>query len=116
MNIYAKSDKALQIELGERLQNVRLNANMSQQELADVTGLSRNTIVNAETGKSCTLGTLIAMLRGLQILEQIEAFIPNQPASPIQLAKLHGKRRQRATGNRQTNTVSEDATPWTWGE
>jgi len=117
MNFYGKSDKALQQEVGERLQAARLNANLSQQELADITGLNRNTVVNAEKGKSCTLGTLIALLRGLKLLDQLDLLMPPQPISPIQLAKLNGKKRRRATGKRKKNDqVAEDQGPWKWGD
>ncbi|MGK0239948.1 MAG: putative transcriptional regulator [Candidatus Pelagisphaera sp.] len=117
MNTYIQNDTAIQREIGERLRAARLNANLSQQELAELTGLNRNTVVNAEKGKSCTLGTLIALLRGLKLLDQLNLLMPPQPISPIQLAKLNGKKRRRATGKRKRNdTVAEDATPWTWGE
>ena len=114
MNTYGTSDEALQRQIGERLRSARLNANLSQQELAEIAGLNRNTIVNAEKGKSCTLGTLIALLRGLKMLEQLDLLLPPQAISPIQLAKLHGKKRQRATGKRGANTIAEDPTPWNW--
>ncbi|MCH6258259.1 helix-turn-helix domain-containing protein [Puniceicoccaceae bacterium K14] len=116
MDVYGKSDKALQREIGERLQMARLNANMSQQELADTSGVSRNTIVNAESGQSCTLGTLIALLRGLKMLDQLDLLLPPQTISPIQLFKLQGKQRRRATGKRQTKEVAEDPGPWNWKE
>lgn len=117
MNINTKNDIAIQREIGERLQAARLNANLSQQELAELTGLNRNTVVNAEKGKSCTLGTLISLLRGLKLLDQLDLLMPLQLISPIQLAKLNGKKRRRATGKRKRNdTVAEDATPWIWGK
>ncbi|MEM9159808.1 MAG: helix-turn-helix transcriptional regulator [Verrucomicrobiota bacterium] len=117
MNSYDKSDTALQREIGDRLQAARLNANLSQKELAAITGLNRNTVVNAESGKSCTLATLIALLRGLKQLDQLDLLLPPQPISPIELAKLQGKRRRRATGTRKkTDTVAEPPAPWKWGD
>ena len=118
MNTYGKSDIALLEEIGARLQTARLNANLSQQELADTTGLNRNTVVNAEKGKSCTLATLIALLRGLKLLDQLDLLMPSQPVSPIQLAKLNGKKRRRATGKRKrgADSISEDPGPWKWGD
>ena len=112
-----KTDLALQQDLGARLQAHRLNQNLSQAELAATTGLARKTITNLETGHGGTLLTLIAVLRGLGLLAQLEAFIPAPGPSPIQLVKLAGKQRRRATGRRKpADALGEPPPkPWTWG-
>ncbi len=116
MDTLVKSDLAVQRELGARLQAHRLNQNLSQAELADLTGLARKTITNLETGHGGTLLTLLAVLRGLRLLDQMEAFIPAPGPSPIQLVKLAGKQRRRATGRRRgRDAVEEPQKPWTWG-
>ncbi len=117
MDTLANSDLALQRELGARLQAHRLNQNLSQAELAAATGLARKTITNLETGHGGTLLTLIAVLRGLRLLDQLEAFIPAPGPSPIQLVKLAGKQRRRATGRRKpADALAEPPhKPWTWG-
>jgi transcriptional regulator with XRE-family HTH domain len=112
-----KTDIAHQRDLGARLQAHRLNQNLSQAELAAATGLARKTITNLETGHGGTLLTLIAVLRGLNLLGQFEAFIPAPGPSPIQLVKLAGKQRRRATGRRKpADALGEPPLkPWTWG-
>lgn len=112
-----KSDLAWQQDLGARLQAHRLNQNLSQAELAAATGLARKTITNLETGHGGTLLTLIAVLRGLGLLDRLDAFLPEPGPSPIQLAKLAGKQRRRATGRRKAaDALAEPAPkPWTWG-
>lgn len=117
MAYLTKNDAAHQRDLGARLQAHRLNQNLSQAELAAATGLARKTITNLETGHGGTLLTLIAVLRGLNLLGQLEAFIPAPGPSPIQLVKLAGKQRRRATGRRKpTDVLGEPAPkPWTWG-
>ena len=116
MATLTKSDVAWQRELGARLQAHRLNQNLSQAELAFATGLARKTITNLETGHGGTLLTFIAILRGLGLLNQLDAFIPAPGPSPIQLVKLAGKQRRRATGRRKlTDAVNEPPKPWTWG-
>ena len=117
MDALTKSDQAWQHDLGARLQAHRLNQNLSQAELAAATGLARKTITNLETGHGGTLLTLIAVLRGLRLLDQLEAFIPAPGPSPIQLVKLAGKQRRRATGRRKpADTLAEPVPkPWTWG-
>jgi transcriptional regulator with XRE-family HTH domain len=116
VNGLIKSDLAWQQDLGARLQAHRLNQNLSQAELATATGLARKTITSLENGHGGTLLTLIAVLRGLGLLSQLEAFIPAPGPSPIQLVKLAGKQRRRATGRRKApDTLEEPRKPWTWG-
>jgi len=117
VEILTKSDLAWQNEVGVRLQAHRLNQNLSQAELAATSGLARKTITNLETGHGGTMLTLIAVLRGLHLLGQLDAFIPAPGPSPIQMVKLAGKQRRRATGLRKrSDTLEEPAPkPWTWG-
>ena len=110
MDYESQSDKALQAELGNRLKAWRLRKNRTQKALAKATGLSVNAIKALEVGKG-KLANLIAVLRELGALAQLDNFIPEPGISPIQLAKLHGKPRERASGQRAKNP-SEDDTSW----
>ena len=106
------SDDRILKEMGRRLQRERLNRNLTQQSLAQKTGLARRTLVKAENGEGTTLGTLLAMLRGLGLLARIDQLLPEPPLSPVQLAKLKGRERRRASGSR----VAETPGTWTWKE
>jgi transcriptional regulator with XRE-family HTH domain len=99
MDIYTQSDKAIARELGARLRALRLQRNITQQELADATTLSLNTIKALEGGRG-KLATLIAVLRELGALEQLDTLLPADAVSPLQLARLQGRQRQRASGKR----------------
>lgn len=90
------SDKAIQKELGKRLKSLRLKRNITQQELADAIQLSVTSIKSLELG-SAKLSTLIAVLRELKALDELDHFIKPIGISPLQLAKLKGKTRKRAT-------------------
>ncbi|WP_211230944.1 helix-turn-helix domain-containing protein [Chitinilyticum aquatile] len=83
-------------EIGARLKQARLNANISIADLAQQTGLSRNAITGAEKGK-VQLVTLLAIMVALKLTEQLDLFLPPQQISPVQLAMLQGKKRQRAS-------------------
>lgn len=107
MNYYGLSDKAILKEIGRRLKRKRLEQNMTQQSLAHIAGLNRATISEAENGISFSMQTLIQILRALHALDQIDAFLPDPGLSPLQLAKLKGKERQRASGS---NPESEQET------
>lgn len=84
--------------LGERLQILRLNKNLSQIELAKRSGLSKKQISAAEKG-SAKLENIVAIMRVLGKTDSLEALLPEPPLSPIQLFKLSGKQRKRASRN-----------------
>ena len=104
MNLEGMSERAVLEELGIRLQTQRLGANLSQAEVARKAGVSRRGLQNLENGRGCTLSLLIRVLRALGKLQQLEALLPETGPSPIQLAKLKGRERQRASGRRKTST------------
>ena len=92
----SKTAHALASELGQRLQRARLNLNLTQLEVAQRTGVSRKVVINAEAGQ-VTLENLIAILMTLDLVDNLNLFLPDQLISPIQLWKLRGKIRQRAS-------------------
>jgi transcriptional regulator with XRE-family HTH domain len=98
MNMETLSDKAILGELGGRLQRERLNRNMTQAELALKAGISPRSLQYLETGRPCTLASLIKILRALGNLAALDVFFPEPGFSPIQLAKMKGRERQRASG------------------
>ncbi len=107
MNFAQMSDQAILAELGQRLRRERLNANLAQKELAGQTGLALKTIQNAEDGRNFSVETLVRMLRGLGLINQLENFLPDPGLSPVQLAKLRGRVRQRATGSRARGKAAQ---------
>jgi transcriptional regulator with XRE-family HTH domain len=100
MNFLAMSDKAVFAELGQRIQKERLNQNMAQGNLALKAGVSRRAVQYLETGRAGTLASLIRVLRTLGKLDALDSFLPQPGISPVQLAKLKGAERRRATGQR----------------
>ena len=108
MDFYALSDKAIEAALGERFKALRLRKNITQQELADATLLSLNTIKALESG-SGKLSTIIAVLRELGALDQLDSFIPETTVSPMQLAKMQGKVRERASGKRSKDQYGDES-------
>ena len=114
-HLNAMSDQAILAELGERLARFRLNANISQKQLASEAGISRKTVYNAESGQSIQMESLIRILRALGQLANLNAFLPNPEISPISLADRKGKVRQHAY-NSDKNKVAEQKTEWVWPE
>jgi len=99
MDLYTLSDKGIEDEIGSRIRALRLRKNITQKELAEATALSLNVIKSLESGRG-KLSNLIAVLRELGTLDHLNSFIPEPSISPIQLAKMQGKGRERASGKR----------------
>jgi putative transcriptional regulator len=100
MDFYITSDRAILKELGERLRKLRLRKNITQEELAERALLSVGTIKSLEAGKG-KLSTLVAVLRELGALDQLDQFIPPVSISPIKMAEASSKassKRERASG------------------
>jgi putative transcriptional regulator len=96
MDFYILSDTAIVKELGNRLKALRLRKNITQEQLAEYTFLSLNSIKSLELGKG-KLSAFITVLRALDALDTLDNFIPDFTISPVQLAKRRGKMRLRAS-------------------
>jgi len=84
-------------EIGERLKRHRLNRNLTQKEVAERAGIGLASVARLEDGKGSTLVNFIRVLTALDALDSLDTFLPMPSISPIQLAKLHGKERQKAS-------------------
>lgn len=110
MDFFSMTDKGIEAEIGSRIKSLRLRRNMTQQELSKATALSLNTIKSLESGKG-KLINLIAVLRELGALDALDSFIPEVSISPLELAKMQGKERKRASGRRDKGS-SRESTEW----
>jgi putative transcriptional regulator len=107
MMIKDDSPAAIVEVLGQRLKQARLNADITQTQLADRAGISKWTVINAEKGKT-TLETFVALLQALEQSGQVDNLLPPQELSPMQLLKLQGRARQRASGKRKKKVPNSD--------
>lgn len=94
---YAMSDPAILEVLGDFIQKTRLQKNKTQQEVATAAGLNRSTLVQIENGGGGTMLSFIQILRALEQLHLFQSFEIRQQFSPLQLAKIELKKRQRAS-------------------
>ncbi|MGI9345958.1 MAG: helix-turn-helix transcriptional regulator [Gammaproteobacteria bacterium] len=106
--------------MGARIASIRLDRNLTQQELAEEAGVSSRTLARAEAGESVQLLNLIRLLRALNLLQNTETLIPDTTTSPLRLHQLQTPKRQRAS-KRKTATQPAPATDasgpaqgWTW--
>lgn len=72
MNIYAKIDELILKDLCVKIKKARLNAKITQTELANRSGLQRVHISRIENGNNFNVISLIKLLRALNKLEDLE--------------------------------------------
>jgi transcriptional regulator with XRE-family HTH domain len=90
-------------DMGQRIQRYRLQQNRTIVDVAKAAGIGSRTARRAEAGERPTLETIVRMLRALGRLDALDAFLPAPLVSPLQLADLSGRERQRAgTPRRRT--------------
>lgn len=106
MNIEAMTNQSIAIEIGHRIEQMRLEQNITQQQVADEIGLSRVSYRKLVAGAG-KFENIIAVLRTLGRLDLVEQFVPETTFSPMEQLKLKGKQRQRATGT-HTGKVEVD--------
>lgn len=109
MKYQSMTNAAIAHELGERLERLRLEQNMTQKMLADEIGITAKSYRQLVAGGG-KLENMIAALRALNALEQLDNFLPATPPSPLEQLKLRGKQRQRArtTPDKPTTNPSTD--------
>jgi len=109
------SDQAVLKLLGERLAALRLERNLTQQQVAEQAGLGLRTLQRLELGATATqLSGFIRVCRVLGLVGNFESLLPEPAVSPIAQLKLQGKKRQRAAGKKATAPAAPRT--WTWGE
>lgn len=89
------SDPAIMREIGRRIRDYRIRMEMTQQELAEKSGVSMGTVVRVESGKTISLLLMISLLRTMGLLENIEVLMPEIRVSPMQMRKMQGRKVMR---------------------
>ncbi|HAV23595.1 MAG: hypothetical protein A2X67_03555 [Ignavibacteria bacterium GWA2_55_11] len=103
MDFTSLSTPAVLEEIGARMQRERLNQNVSQAVLAARAGIAERALQNLEHGQGSSLETLMSVIRALGKLEQLNALLPEPGPSPLQLARMEGRVRQRASRPRSSS-------------
>lgn len=68
--------------LGERIKVYRIMQGMSQQDMEDMTGVSKRSISRLEQGESVQTETLFKILIALKLGDNLELLVPDQTKRP----------------------------------
>ena len=110
---YLVSDRALLKEIGQKIKQLRLGANMSQKVLAERCGLSDFSISQIENGKNTTVLSLLMVLRALNALDILFRFFEEEPMSPIAYAEVMRKtRKPQRIRKPNTSTTEKPESEW----
>ena len=108
------ADAQLLSLVGERLAQLRLSRNLTQEQLAEQAGLGLRSVQRLESGEcSMRLDGFLKVCRALGILERLDLLLPEPGPSPMEELKREGQTRQRASGSKSTK---KENTNWTWGD
>ena len=93
----AMTDTAIVNQICAGLKQMRLNKNISQEELAAKGGIDRTTISRIERGRAGTLLSLVQILRALDRLDILDVFKEEPEISPLKLLKTEERKRKKAS-------------------
>ncbi|MBQ9205278.1 MAG: transcriptional regulator [Treponema sp.] len=82
--VYWKSDEEILKELGERLKRTRIRAKLTQEQLAQNSGVGKSTIERAERGEGLQLLNLVKLFRALNMLPSLMMLLPSAELSPME--------------------------------
>lgn len=94
MNI-TKSNSSTEIVsvIGERFRDYRLAALLTQQEVADIAGISKTTVYSFENGRlpNVSLRTVVDLLRAVGMIDRLDDLLPEIPVSPYLMSSTGTK-------------------------
>lgn len=106
------TDDAVLTELGQRLVQRRIDARLTQAELAERAGVGKRTVERIEAGESAQLTSLVRIFRELELLAVLDELLPAAGPRPIDQLRHQGQRPQRVS-KRGKSSGDDD---WTWGD
>ena len=99
-------------DLGIRLKNYRISLNLTQQELAEKSGVSLRSVGRFENGNDIQLSNLFKLLKAMALSDSIVEMIPDMTKRPSYYIDSD---RQRKRAHR-VNIDPEHISSWKWGD
>ena len=102
----------IEAALCKRIESIRLSRNITQEKLADESGLSLRTIRRLEKGQGVSMDTFIRVMIALRIQQNLETLLLDPTVRPIERVGLGSSERKRAS----SATPGNELPTWTWGD
>jgi transcriptional regulator with XRE-family HTH domain len=99
MMLALKSKSNILLIIGGRLKAERLLQNLTQQDLAQRSGVAYSTLRRIESSGEGSMSDYISILTALGKIEQVNNFMEEPKVNPEKVYKLQGRIRSRATGS-----------------
>ncbi len=109
---YAMSDTEVLKSIGLQIRQMRINAQLTQQQLSQRSGVPRSTITHIENGENVSFLSIIALLRGMNQLEVLNTFYAPATVSPIAIAKQKGRLVKRVRNATAISPVIQYKSEW----
>lgn len=88
---YRLTDFEILAEMARRMKMIRIAKNLTQQALAEHSGLSRTTIRDLENGKPLNALSIIQVFRSLEMLSRLDDLLPG--VSPVLVSQQAQRKR-----------------------
>ena len=106
------TDEAILEHVGDRVRQLRLRRDITQDQLAKDSGVGKSTIERFEKGHSIQLNSFIRILRSVGKLDELIGLIPDQTASPMEMLMREQPTKYRASKVKKEKNPSA----WKWGD
>lgn len=110
-DVYMLADEMILTKIGIRLKAVRLKQNITQQRLAEDSGVSLSSVKKIENGEIRSFESLLRVLRTLGKLEVLQPLVEEEQMSPSEYYEMVNKaskaQRKRAAGNKHKEEKEE---------
>ena len=106
----AITTEAVQQAIGKAVKEYRISRKLTQQDLADRSGVSLRSISRTERGEDISLELFIKIMRALGLQENLGLLIPDISRSPSYYLEKTPKR-VRKSSEKEVNEI-----PFRWGD
>ena len=106
--------EAVLAEVIHRLVQRRIDLGLTQQDVADQTGIALRTLKRIEAGGDCQFTTLIRLLQVYDLTDRLDMLVPEVSISPIKFIEQQQKS-LKGTRKRVSKT-GKPTKQWQWGD